>query len=344
MPAFKDLTGQIVNNWKIIEFSHFNKHHASCWVCECQCKYHTRKVKTISQMQQVKQCLSCSRDERVEDLYGLSFGGWDVIGHSYRKNGHAITLCQSKCEHTEVREIRNDLLKSDNPPMCSICRKNNGRAFGLSKTRIHHIWDGMNRRCYDPNNKSYKNYGERGITICDEWLGKNGFLNFYNWALDNGYSELLSIERMDVNKGYSPDNCTWIPMPDQSKNRTITLYYEIDGEKDTVANVAKANDMNYATIKDRIKRNIDQDKIFNYLHTNNTSGFTGVSWCTRTQSYRTYISYNKKRIELGYYKNINDAIMARLRAENKYYPGCQPQRHLFEQYGITPLNDCEERE
>lgn len=341
MPAFKDLSGQVINNWKIIEFSHFDKHHASHWICECQCKYHTRETKTISQIKQRDRCFKCAIDERVKDLYGLSFGNWRAIGHSYRNGGHAFTKCESCCEHKEIRDIRNDVLTSKNPPQCSICRKNNGIAFGLSKTRLHHIWDGMNRRCYDPNNKNYKNYGERGIAICNEWLGREGFLNFYNWAINNGYSELLSIERIDVNKNYCPSNCTWVPMSDQAKNRTITLYYEIDGEKDTVANIAKLNKMKYETIKERIQRNVEQNKLFNYLSTNNTSGFTGVSWCKRTQSYRVYINYNKKRIELGYYKDINNAIKARLQAENKYYPGNQPQIHLFEYYGIIPQNDCE---
>lgn len=88
---------------------------------------------------------------------------------------------------------------------------------GESKTRLYHIWLGMKRRCLKINCKDYHNYGGRGIVICDEWM--NDFLQFKEWSYINGYDDNLTIERIDVNIGYNPKNCTWIPNSEQSKNR-----------------------------------------------------------------------------------------------------------------------------
>lgn len=81
---------------------------------------------------------------------------------------------------------------------------------GLSKTRLYSIYSGMKQRCYNPNNQHYQWYGGKGITICDDWLGDNGLQNFFDWSLSHGYNENLTIDRLDSNKGYSPDNCQWV--------------------------------------------------------------------------------------------------------------------------------------
>lgn len=80
----------------------------------------------------------------------------------------------------------------------------------MSRTRVYKIWQGMRSRCNNPKHRLYKYYGARGIKVCDEWDSlDNGFTTFYTWAIANGYSENLSIDRIDFNKGYEPDNCRW---------------------------------------------------------------------------------------------------------------------------------------
>lgn len=81
---------------------------------------------------------------------------------------------------------------------------------GLSKTRLYSIYSGMKQRCYNPNNQHFQQYGGRGISICDEWLGENGLQNFFEWSLNHGYNENLTIDRIESDKGYSPENCQWI--------------------------------------------------------------------------------------------------------------------------------------
>lgn len=119
----------------------------------------------------------------------------------------------------------------------------------------------MKGRCYNPNNPEYHLYGGRGITICDEWL--NDCSKFYKWAYENGYDEnakkfSLSIDRIDVNKGYSPDNCRWADAYTQANNTRKNVYYELNGEKHTLAEFARMFNIKYSTLYSRVvQRNKD---------------------------------------------------------------------------------------
>ena len=93
----------------------------------------------------------------------------------------------------------------------------------------------MKERCYNPECDFFKNYGQRGIYICDEWLGENGFDNFVNWAANNGYEVGLTIDRIDNDKGYAPDNCQWVTRKYQSNHKRNNVYVTIDGETKTLA-------------------------------------------------------------------------------------------------------------
>ena len=98
--------------------------------------------------------------------------------------------------------------------------------------KIYKVWSGIKQRCFNPNSNRYKNYGGRGISICDEW--KNSFETFCKWALENGYKEGLSIDRIDHEKNYEPSNCRWTDEITQQNNRTNNTLYEYEGETHTL--------------------------------------------------------------------------------------------------------------
>ena len=120
----------------------------------------------------------------------------------------------------------------------------------------------MKTRCFNKNREKYKHYGGRGITICSEWLGEEGFLNFYKWALENGYSDNLTLERVDVDSNYSPNNCCWIPFESQVNNRTNTIRLTHDNETKTFSDWCKQYGVNYFTAYTRYKNGLAFNEIF----------------------------------------------------------------------------------
>ena len=130
------------------------------------------------------------------------------------------------------------------------------------KARLSRILSSMITRCYNPKHKFYKNYGGKGITICDEWTCEKGLDNFYDWAISNGYYyekekcgySKLSIDRIDNDKGYSPDNCRWATRYEQNNNRKNSIIVEYNGEKDTLKNFCKKLGLDYHAVFLRIYR------------------------------------------------------------------------------------------
>lgn len=136
------------------------------------------------------------------------------------KNKQAQWLCQCDCGETTI--VRSDHLRNGDTKSCGCLEVENRKyganiTHGKSHTRLYKIFCGMMKRCYNENCEAFKNYGGRGISICDEWL--QNFMSFYEWALENGYSDELSIDRIDVNGNYEPSNCRWSDAKTQANNR-----------------------------------------------------------------------------------------------------------------------------
>lgn len=127
----------------------------------------------------------------------------------------------------------------------------------MSKTRLYGIWHGMKTRCYKKDDPNYIRYGARGIRICEEW--KNDFVPFYNWAMANGYNPkakrgTTTIDRIDVNGDYCPENCRWITINEQSNNKTTSRYMAVNGVKHTISEWSKITGIEKSTLKDRANR------------------------------------------------------------------------------------------
>lgn len=127
--------------------------------------------------------------------------------------------------------------------------------------RLYMIYHGVKKRCYNPNEPSYKNYGARGIKMCEEWL--RSFDSFVDWALSNGYKNPLSLERIDVDGDYSPDNCKWITMLEQSRNKRTTRWVTYKGVTKCLADWCDELDLPYDATHNRLDNGWDVDRAFN---------------------------------------------------------------------------------
>ena len=208
------------------------------------------------------------------DIVGLKFGALTVIerDYSYVSNKHTKWIC--KCECGNVKSIFRNSLISGACKSCG-CQANKGtkginKTHGLSQSRIFKEWAGMKSRCR-PNSKNAKTYYKRGITVCDEW--KSDFMSFYNWAMQSGYSDNLSLDRIDNDKGYYPENCQWIDIKLQQSHKTNTLYVKFKGELWCLHTLCRKIDFPYQTALRRYNRMmkksgiIDTDKLFEPIHT-----------------------------------------------------------------------------
>jgi len=163
----------------------------------------------------------------MEDLTGKVFKRWTVLKFA-GKNKHNADVWECKCKCGTVKNVVGYSLRNGDSRSCGCYKLDNPGHFihGGRRERLYIIWKTMRRRCNAKTSAKYSNYGGRGFAIIDEW---SNYSVFRDWALLNGYGDNLTIERIDVNGNYSPENCKWITKSDQSKNKTNTIMFEING-------------------------------------------------------------------------------------------------------------------
>lgn len=189
-----------------------------------------------------------------KDLTDLQFGRLKVLEFDHRdSHGAAHWRCVCDCGNEVV--VRGSSLTSGATTSCGCyVRENNKRLntkHGGYGTSLYHVWVNIKQRCNNPNDTRYKNYGKRGIFICNEW---DDFEIFRNWALDNGYKEGLTIDRINVNDGYYPENCRWTDWITQENNKRNNSYITWGEETHTIAEWARIFGVNYNSLVQRIRR------------------------------------------------------------------------------------------
>lgn len=189
---------------------------------------------------------------KFQDITGERFGRLRVISRAQNSSsGSARWNCVCECGRTVVVDAGK--LKNGHTKSCGCLRAEQNRTValkhGMCKTRIHRIWMQIHARCNAKTGKNYEWYAERGITVCDEW---SEFQNFYQWSISNGYADDLSIDRIDVDKGYSPENCRWADAITQANNKRNNFKIEYAGRTQTVPQWARETGLTPNTIRYRI--------------------------------------------------------------------------------------------
>lgn len=198
---------------------------------------------------------------KFRDLTGKRFGRWTVLNRVPHNDKDNKVLWHCKCDCGAEREINSGSLLSGNSKSCG-CLKNENtsirvRTHGMSSTRLFHIWQGIRKRCNNPNSATFKHYGGRGISVCEEW---ERFEPFRDWALASGYSDELTIDRIDVSGNYEPSNCRWATQKTQKNNKRNNHYMSFRGETHTMAEWSEILQIPYSTLNRRKNLGWDDER------------------------------------------------------------------------------------
>ena len=166
--------------------------------------------------------------------------------------GHTIKEVQSFFNFPSYESAKRYLLNHNITHLAeSRAGSNNGHyKHGGRHTKLYSVWGSMKRRCYSKNDSHYPRWGGRGITICSEWL--LDFSNFQRWALNNGYAEGLTIDRIDNNGNYCPENCRWIPSSEQNNNQRTNRLITYKGRTQNLKQWSRELNINYGTLLSRL--------------------------------------------------------------------------------------------
>lgn len=190
---------------------------------------------------------------KLINLTGQKFGRLTALYklNNYHKD-RVHWLCICDCDN--LVEVSRNNLQSSTTKSCGCYNKERiketNSTHGKSHSRLYDIYYKMRSRCYNKNDKCYKDYGARGITICDDWLCS--YATFYKWSIENRYREGLTIDRIDNNKGYSPNNCRWVTMKTQCRNTRHNKCYTINGETHCLKEWCEILNLKYNTVYHRL--------------------------------------------------------------------------------------------
>lgn len=187
------------------------------------------------------------------NLTGMRFGRLTVLSQAAH-NDRKQTMWNCACDCGGYAVVLGYNLTKGLTKSCGCYHKErqieNKLIHGEYRTRLYGIWANMKTRCFNPNATEYDNYGGRGITVCEEW--KDNYLAFRDWAMTHGYADNLSIDRIDNNKGYSPQNCKWATAGEQNLNKRNLRLLTYNGETHCMTEWARITNLCEGTLRHRI--------------------------------------------------------------------------------------------
>ena len=208
----------------------------------------------------------------INDFLGKRFGRLTVISKAdpikEGSSGRLRPAVLCKCDCGKEKVVRIMCLKRGSCVSCGCLARDNASKrllkHGMTHTRLFSIWDGMLDRCYHSYSIMYKNYGGRGISICDEWL--KDFINFYHWAIDNGYEDDLTIDRINNDGNYEPSNCRWATYKEQARNKRNNHTLTFNGETKTISEWAETIGIPASTLGNRIYKGMPIERALTMPH------------------------------------------------------------------------------
>lgn len=234
----------------VIEECGKTEHGDRQYLCKCDCGNTTIVANYVFQRNGYKSC-GCMRGVR-EDITGQRFGMLTVLGRE-KFNGSYKWKCLCDCGN--ITYCMASSLMTGHKTSCGCYGRdrlgNDNRTHGQTGSRLFKIYHGIKARCYNKNFNEYDRYGGRGIGLCKEWLDNPQ--SFFDWSLQNGYNDDLTIDRIDNNGNYSPENCRWITRKEQNSNTSRNVIYEYNGEALNLSRICEKYGINYSTIRKRLK-------------------------------------------------------------------------------------------
>jgi hypothetical protein len=206
---------------------------------------------------------------KLKNIIGQKFGNLTIIKElkphlTPNKTKQRIVLCKCDCGNlfkTQLYHVTSKHTKScgciQKEKFSQIISKHN-----LSNTRLYNTYYNMRSRCYNKNNKEYQHYGGRGIKVCDEWL--DSFQSFYDWSMNNGYKDNLTIDRIDNDIGYSPSNCRWVNLSTQQRNKRNNRIITINGITHCITEWCEILNLKLNTVYKRLRYGWTIEKALNY--------------------------------------------------------------------------------
>ena len=255
MREYLNLKGQKIGWLTVLELTDKRKGTTRLWKCLCNCGNIVYKpANKLNEAKKDGYKLSCGCSKKREDLTGRIYNDYEVLGFIKdlpRQNRLWKCKCLKCGEELEVSTLG---LKNNK----NLCEKEL-----LEKAKIehnlHNCFLRIKNRCYNPNCKAYKYYGGKGIKVCEEWLKDSN--KFVKWALENGFKlektakgyNIMTIDRIDNDKDYCPENCRWVTMLEQSNNKKINVFFEYNNERKTLAQWCRELNLSYKYVHRLIK-------------------------------------------------------------------------------------------